>query len=189
MNKKSRKAGGIIEQLGLHNSFLQKILTCTIFLLTPAANMLSTSRFPIGCMIWQHDGILESICATNSIKIFFFSERTGLFTLLLTCSPLLFFPFYLDKLFEVQLPSPLLIYSSTKYSKSNSVFSLLLSWTNYSKSNSSSIFAFLDKTNQSSNSLLSLLSSDEIILSPISFFSLLFLDKVLRSNSNLTKIF
>ena len=51
--------------------FLEKILTGAIFLLAPAIHMLGTSRFPIGCMKWQHPVILESICETNSIVIFF----------------------------------------------------------------------------------------------------------------------
>ena len=36
------------------NHVLQKILTSTIRLLAPAANMPSTSHFPIESMIWQH---------------------------------------------------------------------------------------------------------------------------------------
>ena len=68
--KKNRNAGGIKDQFALHNLFLQKTLTSTIFLMAPAPNMLGTSRFPIGCMAWQHAVILQSICATNSIKIF-----------------------------------------------------------------------------------------------------------------------
>ena len=59
------KADGMKKSSGLHNSFLQKVLTRANFLLTPAANMLVTSRFPIGCMIWQQGIILESICETN----------------------------------------------------------------------------------------------------------------------------
>ena len=53
-----KKTGGIIEKLELHKSFLQKLLTRDIILLTPAAEMLGTSRFPIGCMKWQHAVIL-----------------------------------------------------------------------------------------------------------------------------------
>ena len=50
------------ELLEWHNSFLQKkILTGAIFLLAPAANMLSTSQFLIGCMKWWHAVILEPI--------------------------------------------------------------------------------------------------------------------------------
>ena len=59
------------EQLGLRNSLSQKILTTAFFLLVPAANMLGTSHFPIGCMKWQHAVILESICETDSKKFFF----------------------------------------------------------------------------------------------------------------------
>ena len=53
-NKKSKKADGINKPLGLHNSFLQKLLTRAILVLAPAANMFGTSQFPVGCMIWQH---------------------------------------------------------------------------------------------------------------------------------------
>ena len=49
-NRKSKKAGGINEPLGLDIIILQKILIRAIFLLAPAANMLDTNRFPIGCM-------------------------------------------------------------------------------------------------------------------------------------------
>ena len=37
--------------LELHKSFSQKIKTAAIFVLAPAANMLGTSRFSIGCII------------------------------------------------------------------------------------------------------------------------------------------
>ena len=66
---RNNKGGGINEPLELHNFFKRKILTSTVFLFAPAAEMLGTSRFPIGCMIWQRIVILESICATNSITI------------------------------------------------------------------------------------------------------------------------
>ena len=66
---KIKKTGGINEPLGLHNLFSQKILTRAIFLLAPAANMLRTSRFTLGCMKWQHAFNLESICETDSIII------------------------------------------------------------------------------------------------------------------------
>ena len=69
--KTSEKAGGINKSLRLDNSFLQKLLTRAFLLLAPVANKLDTSRFPIGCMIWQHAFILESICETNSIKFSF----------------------------------------------------------------------------------------------------------------------
>ena len=85
--------------------------------MAPAANMLGTSRFPIGCMKWQHVVILESIREANSIIKILPAYRTALLTPLLTCSPPLPFswtnysksnslsPFYsLDKLFKVQLP-------------------------------------------------------------------------------------
>ena len=68
--KESKKADGINKPLELRNSFSQKILTRTISLLASAANMLGTSRFPIGCMKWQHAVILKSICETDSIITF-----------------------------------------------------------------------------------------------------------------------
>ena len=52
MNKRrNRKAGGINETLQLLQLFPQELLTSTLFLLAPAANILRTSRIPIGCMI------------------------------------------------------------------------------------------------------------------------------------------
>ena len=66
------KVGEMNKPLGFHNFILQKTLTGAIFLVAPAANMLHTSRFPFGCMKWQHAGILESICKIKLI-IFFFS--------------------------------------------------------------------------------------------------------------------
>ena len=101
-NKKSKKAGRINEQLGLHNSILQKIKTRVLFLLASAANMLGTSRIPIGCMIWQHAGFLESICETKSIINLLTAERTGFLTPLLTCSTLLFFSLLIERI----IPSP-----------------------------------------------------------------------------------
>ena len=44
---KSKKAGEINKQLGLHSSFLHKI---SIFILAPAADMLGTGQVSIGCM-------------------------------------------------------------------------------------------------------------------------------------------
>ena len=57
------------EQLELHKSFLQKILTRAFFLLASAAKMLGTRRVPVGCMNWQHAVILESIFETNLVLI------------------------------------------------------------------------------------------------------------------------
>ena len=51
--------------LCFYNSFLRKILVSAILLLAPAANTLGTSRCPIGCIIWQHAVILESIWETD----------------------------------------------------------------------------------------------------------------------------
>ena len=87
--RKTKKARGKNEQLGLRNSFLQKILTGDIFLLTLAANMLGKNLFPKGCMKWLHDLILESICETNSMIIFLRAERIGTLTSCLTWLPLL----------------------------------------------------------------------------------------------------
>ena len=67
IKKWNTEADGINEPLGLNKFILQKILTGPIFLLASAANMLRTSRFPIGCMKRQHAVILESICEINSI--------------------------------------------------------------------------------------------------------------------------
>ena len=134
-NKKSEKTGGINEQSGLHNTFLQKILTGVFFLLTPAANMPGTTRFSIGCMTWQHAVTSESICPTNSIIISFPVQGTGLLTPLLTCSPLLLIftwtnssksnslsPFYsLEKLLQVQT-FLLLCSSCIENSVSNFIF-------------------------------------------------------------------
>ena len=86
------------EPLRLHKIVLQKILTGAIFLLAPAANMLRTSRFPIGCMKRQHAVILESIREINSIFISLPALRTGLFTRLLIFSPLLFFSLLLGQI-------------------------------------------------------------------------------------------
>ena len=60
-DKKNKKADGINEPLELHKSFLQKNCNKNFFLLAPAANILGTSHFSIGCMKWQQDVILESI--------------------------------------------------------------------------------------------------------------------------------
>ena len=103
----------------------------------PAVNMLGTSRSLIGCMIWQHAVIVESICETNSIRIFVPAQRTGLHTSLLTYSPCIFFSpllgqfysksnfpfssFFFDNLFIFQFLFPL-CFSWTKNSKSNSKF-------------------------------------------------------------------
>ena len=52
--KDEKKVDGINKPLELSNSFSQKILTRAIFLLAPAANMHCKTRFPIGCIKWQH---------------------------------------------------------------------------------------------------------------------------------------
>ena len=111
----------------LHNFILQKILTNAIFRLAPAANMLETSRFPIGYMIWQHAVTLESICATNSIIIFVPVQRTGLLTLLLTCSSLLFSSLLLlGRLFSVQLLFCFCLFGQKYYKSKFCLFFALL---------------------------------------------------------------
>ena len=133
--KKNEIDCGRSEKLHSHIIFSRNIANYTTLLLAPAANMLGTSRLPIGCLIWQHADVLEAVCATNSIVTFLPAERTGLFTPLLTCSALLLFshlyfgenslsPIFfllftpLDKLFWIQSLSSL-CFSGTKYSKSN----------------------------------------------------------------------
>ena len=69
-NGGNKKAVGKNGPLRLHKVIIQKILTKTIFLLASATNMLSTSRFLLGCMKWQHAVILESTCASNLIMTF-----------------------------------------------------------------------------------------------------------------------
>ena len=76
--------------MGLH-----KFLTRAFFLLALAANMLGTSRFPIGCMKRQHAVVFESSCERNSIKNFLPAEPTGHLIPLLTCSSRLLFFFLL----------------------------------------------------------------------------------------------
>ena len=65
--EESKETDGVNKPLEVYTSFSQKILTRGISLLAPAANMLGTSRFPTGCMKWQHGVILESICEFPSI--------------------------------------------------------------------------------------------------------------------------
>ena len=121
MNKSIKKAGEMSEQLRLHISYLQKIPTRAVFLVASAANKLGTSRFLIGCMIWQHPVNLESIWETNWIMILLHAERTGLITPLLTCSPLLFFCLLIGQ--SILSPtSPSSFFCRTNYSKSNFSF-------------------------------------------------------------------
>ena len=66
--KRVKKADGINKPMELHKSFSQKkFLTRAIFLLAPAANMLGTRQFSIGCMKRQHAVILEPVCYSDSI--------------------------------------------------------------------------------------------------------------------------
>ena len=76
--------------------------------------MFPTSRFFIGCMKWQHAVILESICETDSIRIFFPAQRTGVLTPLLTCFTLLSFSLLLREI--ILSPTPFLPFA---FSKSN----------------------------------------------------------------------
>ena len=117
--------------------FLQKnnkVLRSTFFLLAPAANMLRTSRFPIGCVKWQHAVFLESICEINSIKNSLPASTDGT---LYSSTDLLYSP---------------LLFSWTICFKSNSLSPFFLRQ-KYSKSNSSSLFSSSDKNFLSSNFL------------------------------------
>ena len=69
--RKNKIADGINKPLESHKYFLQKILMRDFFFLAPAANMLGTSRFFIGCMKLQHAVTLELTWETESIRIFF----------------------------------------------------------------------------------------------------------------------
>ena len=142
-NRKSKKAGGINEQLGLHNSFFQKILTRANFLLAPATNILGASRFPIGCMKWQHADFLESICETNSIIISLPAHRTGFLTPFLTCFTLL--SSLLGQNIFSRTPFPFSSFEEN-YSKSNSSSFLCSFWTKNTKSNSNSTKIFYDNS-------------------------------------------
>ena len=105
--------------------------------------MAVTSFFPIGCMIWQHDVILEPTWETGLSITHFPVQRTGRLTPLLTCLP--YFSLLLGQ----------------NYSKSNSLSPFYFFGQKFSKSNSS---LSLGK-NFLSPILFSLLL-DEIILSP-----------------------
>ena len=98
--------------------------------------MLGTSRFFNGCMKRQHAVTLESICETDSIIILFPAQRTGIFTLLLTCFTLLSFS----------------LFTWTNYFKSNSLSPFCLSGQKFSRSNSSSLL--FDKNILSPTSIL-----------------------------------
>ena len=119
--------------------FYKNFLTRAIILLLPAASRLCTSRSSIGCVIWQHAVIWESICEDNSIVTLCPALRTGFFFPVLTCSLLLFFTCL--KLFYVQIPS--LAFTGQICSKSSSPS--FCTWTNYSES--FSLPSSLDKRN------------------------------------------
>ena len=123
--------------------------------------MAVTSFFPIGCMIWQHDVILEPTWETGLSITHFPVQRTGRLTPLLTCLP--YFSLLLGQ----------------NYSKSNSLSLFFFFGQKISKSNSSSLLSLGE--NFLSPILFSLLL-DEIILSPTPFlqnFSKTILNSVL----------
>ena len=108
------KTGGRNEHLELQKIILQKILTSTIILLdAAAANMLGTSRIPIGCMIWQHAFILESIWTTNSITLFI--VLLVLLVLLYSCSTLDLYSVFLFGQIILSPISPSPFYSMDKW--------------------------------------------------------------------------
>ena len=114
------------EPLELHKFFVQTFLISTILLFALAANMLDTSRFCIGCMIWQHAVILGSICATTRSKFSF--QLNGIRNTFLLCT-LLFLSSLL--IFGLILLSPSPIFPlplRTNFSKSKIVSSLCSSW-------------------------------------------------------------
>ena len=85
--------------------------------------MAVTSFFPIGCMSWQHDVILEPLWETDLNITHFPVQRTGRLTPLLTCLP--YFSLLLGQ----------------NYSKSNSLSPFFFFGQKFSKSNSSSLFS------------------------------------------------
>ena len=135
--------------------------------------MAVTSFFPIGCMIWQHDVILEPTWERGLSITHFPVQPTGRLTPLLTC--LLYFSLLLGQ----------------NYSKSNSLSPFFFFGQKFSKSNSSSPF-FLGENFLSSIPPLSPLL-DEIILIPTSIpqkFSKTILNSVLVAKQiQLCKIF
>ena len=75
-----KKVNEINERLEL-DKFILKILISsqrTIPTLARAANMFGMGYFRIGCIIWQHSIISESICAASTIIFLFPAYRTGL---------------------------------------------------------------------------------------------------------------
>ena len=159
VKKGMKKADGINEPFRLHNFIFKKILTRAIFVLAPAANMLGTSRFPVGRMIWQYAAILESIFEVISIIIFFPVERTGLLSLLFS------FPFPWTNYPQSKLPFPLLLSWTNLFYVQTLLLPSLPTWTKYSKSNSTSLLASSDKIILCPNSLSSLLLQGKIFLS------------------------
>ena len=140
-SKQYKEPGGIKKSFGLHNLFLQKILTRANFQLAPL-NILGTSRFPMDCMKWQHAVFKKSICETNLIIIFLPVKTDGTpysFSDLLYSSLLFTWTNY----FQSNSLSP---FSSFKpnYSKCNPFSFLCSFWTKNSKSNSNSTKRFWD---------------------------------------------
>ena len=107
--------------------------------------MAVTSFFPIGCMIWQHAVILESLWETGLNITHFPVQRTGRLTPLLTC--LLYFSLLLGQ----------------NYSKSNSLSPFLFLDKNFLSP--TPLLSFLLEIIFQVQFLFSLLL-DEIILSP-----------------------
>ena len=117
--KKIKKADGIKEPLGLHNYFSQ-ILMWAFFLLAPAVNHAWYKPiFP-----WLHE---PAACCYFGVDLGNGLDHYSLSRLRdgtpYSSSDLLYFtlllPFYLDKLFQVQLPFSLMLFGQ-KTSKSNS---------------------------------------------------------------------
>ena len=123
MNIKVKKLETQINQWSCINNFLQKILTRAFFYWLLLPIHADTSFFLIGCMIWQHAVILESIWETDLNITHFPVQPTGRLTPLLTC--LLYFSLLLGQ----------------NYSKSNSLSPFFFFGQKFSKSNSSSLFS------------------------------------------------
>ena len=128
------------------------------FVVAPAANMFGKSRFPTGCMIWQHAVSLESISETKFVIIFFPAERTWVLALLLTCCLLLFFFSFL---------------LGQNYSKSNIRFSRCFFGKIILSPNSFSSLLFLDWKFQVQLQFYKIILSPKFILTYKNFLFLL----------------
>ena len=80
--------------------------------------MSVTSFFPIGCMSWQHDVILEPLWETDLNITHFPVQRTGRLTPLLTCLP--YFSLLLGQNYSKSNSLSLFFFFGQKISKSNS---------------------------------------------------------------------